>query len=167
MEKINTIISALAIGISFASLYFARRSWLQSNRPIITAFIATRAAGNVASIFDLVVANTGNRPATNVRLIAKPKDIQNLIHPNAGENQQKVILNCFDNESKIPVLRNGEELSTAFGSSVDVTAKDQWLNYVAEIPIGITYTDLDGRNYKAMLPLRVYARQGFGGASWG
>lgn len=166
MVKINTIISALAIGISLASLYFARRSWLQSNRPIITAFISTRAAGNMGSIFDLIVANTGNRPATNLRLIAKPEDIQNLIHPKAEENQKKIILNCFDNESKIPVLRNGEELSTAFGSVVNENAKDQCLNYGAEISIKITYNDLDGRKYKAILPLRVYARQGFGGATW-
>jgi len=166
MEEIKTIISILAIGISLASLYFARRSWMQSNRPIVTAFIATRASGNVAAVFDLVVANTGNRPATNVRITAKPEDIEKLIHLKAKEEQRKSIHDCFDNESKIAILKNGEELSTAFGSVSHATSKDQSLNYGAEISIEITYNDLEGRKYKSILPLRVYAREGFGGATW-
>lgn len=166
MEEIKTIISILAIGISLASLYFARRSWMQSNRPIITAFIATHAAGNVAAVFDLVVANTGNRPATNVRLSAKPEDIEKLIHPSAEEIQRKSIHACFDSASKIAVLKNGEELTTAFGSVSHATSKDQCLNYGSEITIEITYKDLEGRKYKSILPLRVYAREGFGGGTW-
>jgi hypothetical protein len=166
MEEIKTIISVLAIGISLASLYFARRSWMQSNRPIITAFIATHASGNVAAVFDLIVANTGNRPATNVRITAKPEDIEKLIHSKAEEEQRKSVHDCFDNESIIAVLRNGEELSTAFGSVSHAASKDQCLNYGAEIPIEITYNDLEGRKYKSRLPLRVYAREGFGGATW-
>lgn len=166
MEEIKTIISVLAIGISIASLYFARRSWMQSNRPIITAFIATHASGNVSAVFDLVVANTGNRPATNVSLIAKPEDIEKLINPTAEDEKRKSIHDCFGPESRIPVLKNGEELSTAFGSVSHRTSKDQCLNYGSEITIKITYNDLEGRKYKSVVPIRVYAREGFGGGVW-
>jgi hypothetical protein len=166
MEEIRTLIAAFAIGISLASLYFARRSWMQSNRPIVSALIAPLASGNVCAVFNLIVANMGNRPATNVRLLAKPEDIDKLIAPSAEDEKRKSIHNCFDPESKIAVLKNGEELSTAFGSVTHPGSKDQCLNYGAEITIEITYNDLEGKNYKSRVPIKVYAREGFGGCSW-
>ncbi len=166
MEEMKTIISILAIGISLASLYFARRSWMQSNRPIVTAVIAPLASGNVSTVFNLIVSNTGNRPATNIRLHAKPEEIDKLIVPSAEGDRRQEIHNCFDAESKIAILKNGEELSTAFGQVKHPNAMGQWLRYGAGITIEITYNDLEGRNYKSRLPLKVYAREGFGGCSW-
>jgi hypothetical protein len=166
MEEIKTLISAFAIGISLASLYFARRSWMQSNRPIVTALIAEHASGNMGAVFNLIVSNTGNRPATNVRLHAKQADINKLIAPSAGDEKRKPIHACFGDDSMISVLKNGEELTTAFGSISQPSSKDQCLNYGAEITIEITYNDLEGKLYKSKVPIKVHARQGFGGAVW-
>lgn len=166
MEEIKTFLTAFAVAISLASLYFARRSWMQSNRPIVTAVIVEHASGNMGAVFNLMVSNTGNRPATSVRLIAKPEDIDKLIAPSAEEEKRKYIHYCFDAESTIPVLKNGEELTTAFGSISHPGSKDQCLNYGAEITIEITYNNLEGRNYRSIVPLRVHAREGFGGSVW-
>jgi hypothetical protein len=72
MEEIRTSLAAFAVAVSLASLYLSRRLWLQSNRPIVTAAIVDYASGNMGAVFNLVVSNTGNRPATNVRLNASP-----------------------------------------------------------------------------------------------
>jgi hypothetical protein len=166
MEEIRTLVAGFAIVISLASLYFARRSWMQSNRPIITAVIAPLASGDVITVFNLIVSNTGNRPATNIRLHAKPEEIDKLIASSLEGDRRQEIHYCFDAESKITILKNGEELSTAFGHVTHPNATDQCLKYGAEITIEITYNDLEGRKYKSTVPLKIYAREGFGGCSW-
>lgn len=166
MEEIKTFLTAFAVVISFVSLYFARRSWMQSNRPIVTAVIVEHASGNMGAVFNLMISNTGNRPATNVRLIAESEDIDKLIAPSADEGKRKSIHECFEAESTIPLLKNGEELTTAFGSISLPGSKDQCLNYGAEIMIEITHNDLEGKNYKSVIPLKVHAREGFGGSVW-
>ncbi len=110
--------------------------------------------------------HTGNRPATNVRLHANPKEIDKLIAPSTEIKRREEIHYCFAPESKITILKNGEELSTAFGHVKRPNDKDQCLNYRAEITIEITYNDLEGRHYISIVPLKVYAREGFGGCSW-
>ena len=65
-----TIISILALVISIISTGFAVLSWRQSNRPLITARISV-AGGNVAAALSIIVENTGNRPARDIRLSAR------------------------------------------------------------------------------------------------
>ncbi|TWT20290.1 hypothetical protein FQY83_11190 [Luteimonas marina] len=65
----------------------------------------------------------------------------------------------------VALLRNGEDLSTAFGS-FGVEKSSRQLNYGVQIPILVTYEDLDGRRYKGRMPLKVFARNGFAGAVW-
>ncbi len=79
MEELRTALTAVAVAVSLGSLYFTRRFWLQSNRPIITAAVVEYASGNMGAVFNLIVSNTGNRPATNVRLKAKSREIDKLI----------------------------------------------------------------------------------------
>lgn len=165
-DEIRTAISVAAFVVSLASVYFSRRSWLQSNRPIVTTFIAEHHTGDVANIFKLVVSNTGNRPATNIRLRASAKDLSSLVKPTARLERKDNINQCFSDSATIPILRNGEELSTAFGAFTPNGVDDEWLNYGAQIQIKIEYSDLDGRNYKSALPLKIYAREGFGGSTW-
>lgn len=156
----------MAIAISLASLYFSRRSWLQSNRPIVTAFVSDHASGNVSTTLNLIVSNTGNRPATNVRLIAAENDILRLIKPTAQPIRKKMIQDCFQEGAIIPVLRNGEELSTCFGVITKSDNDESWMEHGALIEIRVEYGDLDGRNYKSEMPLKIYAREGFAGSVW-
>ncbi len=166
MEEIRTSLVAFAVAVSLASLYLSRRLWLQSNRPIVTAAIVDYASGNMGAVFNLVVSNTGNRPATNVRLNAKSEDIDKLMVVSVEEGKRQSIHNCFNDEAMISLLKNGEELTTSFGSISHPGSKDQWLKYGARITIEITYDDLEGRSYRSIVPLKVYAREGFGGGIW-
>jgi hypothetical protein len=161
-----TAVPFMAIAISFASLYFSRRSWLQSNRPIVTAFVSDRGSGNISTTLNLVVSNTGNRPATNVRLIAAENDILRLIKPTAQPIRKKMIHDCFEETAIIPILRNGEELSTCFGAITSSDSYESWMESGAKIDIRVEYGDLDGRSYQSEMPLKIYAREGFGGGSW-
>jgi hypothetical protein len=165
-NAIQTTLSIFAITISIISLVFSRRSWLESNRPIITAFIQEHASGNMLATFNLVVSNTGNRPATNIFINAKERDIMSLLDESASDEKKTRIKNCFSNKSKIPLLRNGEELKTAFGAFSSSRSENPWLNYEKEIAIEIGYNDLDGRIYCSRMPLKIYAREGFGGSVW-
>lgn len=165
-DEVRTAISFAAFAVSLASVYFSRRSWFQSNRPIVVAFVAEQHTGNVASAFKLVVSNTGNRPATNVRLRASSEDISNLVKPAVCSKRKDAIGGCFSDSAMIPVLRNGEELSTAFGAFTPNSSDGDWLNYGVQIKIKIEYSDLDGRNYRSTLPLKIYVREGFGGSVW-
>ena len=161
-----TWISLAALAASVISLYFARRFWLQSNRPIVTAFVDEHSSGNMATAFNLVLSNTGTRPAVNVQLHAEPAMITRLFGDGVTDVMAEEIRSCFSSRSRVALLRNGEELTTAFGPYGREKSSQQ-INYGAEIPILITYQDLDRRRYKAHMPLKVFARHGFGGAIWG
>jgi len=155
--------SLAALLVSVFALWTSWRTWRKSNRPIVTAFVAEFASGNVSTIFNLVVANTGNRPATHIRLHATSIDIDKLVDPRAPKERREDIANCFLAEAEIPLLRNSEELATSFGA---VKSPGAWLNYGAQIAIEITYRDLDGSPYVSRQPLKIYARDGFGGGVW-
>jgi hypothetical protein len=163
LNDINTLLSFLAIIVSSISLYVARINWRQSNRPIVTAFVAEDITGSTGATFTLIVSNTGNRPAVSVRLIATESEIAQLLKPGVAPNISKEIASIFSKKSEIPLLRNGEEISTPFGSCT-CDSKDEWLRYGAEITIAVSYSDIDGRKYNSKsLPLKVYFRNGFGG----
>lgn len=164
-DGIRTLLTAVAIGISLTSLFFSRRSWLQSNRPIVTAFVTEGLVGNIGGVFNLVVANTGNRPATSIRLCAL-QDLSLILDESAPEKRKQDIQECFSEEAIIPLLRNGEELETAFGAVTNDPTNGKWLKYGAQIQVQINYSDLEGRTYVSQLPLRIYVRKGFGGSVW-
>lgn len=128
--------------------------------------MAEHNGGNVPVTFKLVVSNTGNRPATNIRLHASTNNLSELVKPTARLEWRDSINRCFSDSAIIPVLRNDEELSTAFGAFNSNSGGDEWINYGACIQIRIEYFDLVRRNYKSTLPLKVYIREGFGGSIW-
>jgi hypothetical protein len=165
-DEVRTAIAVVALVLSFISLYFTRVNWVQSNRPVVSAFLVEHQPGNAFTAFNLVVSNTGSRPAVRVRLHASRADIVRLLLPDAEQARLEHIECCFLNESEVPLLRNGEELSTSFGGvSVDAL-NGPWLNYGSEIEISISYQDLDGRRFESRQPLKIYARDGFGGGVW-
>ncbi|MCB1768400.1 MAG: hypothetical protein KDJ31_01680 [Candidatus Competibacteraceae bacterium] len=165
-DEVRTAISFAAFAVSLASVYFSRRSWFQSNRPIVIAFVEEQHTSDIASTFKLVVSNTGNRPATNVCLRASSKDLSALVEQTARPEWKDAVNQCFSESAIIPVLRNGEELSTAFGAYTPNSPDGEWLNYGVQIKITIKYSDLDGHNYKSIIPLKIYVREGFGGSIW-
>lgn len=165
-DDLKTFASIGAIIISTISLYFTKTNWLQSNRPIVTAFITEHSSGDAAATFNLVIANSGTRPAVRVRLHASQAEIASLLEPTVQNGKIEMIKSIFLKESEVPLLRNGEELTTSFGAFTKNADEGPWLRYGAEAEISITYQDIDGRNFESRLPLKVYAREGFGGGVW-
>lgn len=165
-DELKTALAVAALVISLVSLYFTKRNWIQSNRPIVTAFITEHHAGNMAATFNLLIANTGNRPAVRVRMHASPEAIRRLLEENAPSKHIKMIESNFLKSSEIPLLRNGEELITSFGAFTNNSHDEPWLRYGSETEISITYQDLEGRRFESKQPLKVYAREGFGGGVW-
>jgi len=164
-EDWKLAISIAALAASLISLYFTKVNWLQSNRPVVTAFVTEHHSGNEAATFDLVLANTGNRPAVRVRLVASHENIRKLLEPTISERHFEMIEHNFLSRSEVPLLRNGEELVTSFGAFTP-NAEGKWLNYGAETEISVAYQDLEGRSYESKQPLKIYARHGFGGGVW-
>jgi hypothetical protein len=160
----RTFASVAAIIVSLASLYFARKSWMRSNRPIVTAYLAEFAIGNISSPFNLVVVNTGNRPALNVRMICEPEELLKLVDDRDTHSLEHFV-STFSKEARLSVLKNGEEITTWFG----MITKDPMratLRHGSSGKITIAYSDLDGNDYSHDLELYVWARSGFGGSSW-
>lgn len=165
----KTIVSALALGVSFISLWFARRSWLQSNRPIVSAAIETHAGGNESIAYNLVVSNTGNRPATNVHLRADTSQVEKCMaswvqnyhgpHPTYSH-----VMRCFSEDGEISLLLNGKNMSNSFGYT---RGDDQtfWL-YGASLPLIIRYSDLEGRRYCTSQALRIKDSAAFASGMW-
>jgi hypothetical protein len=156
-------ISLIAVLVSLISYLFARRSWYETYRPIVTARIETHASGNMATVFDIVVYNTGNRPATDIRLRAEEKFLEKAFEENAAETMKSEIRACFSDEGTIPLLHSGSSTSNGFG----VVGNDEsTLKYGLRIPIIIEYKDLNRRKLKSKQTLLFRDSTFFAGSGW-
>ena len=114
-------LSSAAFGISCLALWISHRNWLRSNCPIVVACIETATAEDGAFIaYNLVVVNTGNRPAVNVRLYCSDTELEQCIQPgpHAGKRSGSTwthVKKCFQEDAEIPVLLNGKSVSNSFG----------------------------------------------------
>jgi hypothetical protein len=165
MIETTTIISAIAAITSLVSLYFTRRFWLLTNRPIVTAEIVEHTSGVGIVVFDLLVYNSGNRPAVNIKLRAESKDIDEILSEKASNSDRQFIHGVFSEPKKIALLRNGKEPKTAFGAYSENSCNGDILKYQAELPIKIIYQDINGKNYIDKIVLYVCDAEGFGGAT--
>jgi len=166
MTEINIpsfVVSILAAGISGVSLYWAFKSWKETHRPLITAKVATHKSGNEATTLNLVVSNTGNRPAKNVRLFVDQSVLERSFAAGPEDPLRKDVEYCFSDF--IAVLPNSTSVWNSFGcfsaSQNDKTWKEPTI-----INITIKYEDLDGRTYSHDQPLRIRADDGFAGGFW-
>jgi hypothetical protein len=164
MEFSSLFFSAAALIISAVSFYFSIKSWRESNRPLITARIATHSGGNVGSTLDLIIENTGNRPAKNIGLAVDPDKLNVALLLESNEPMRKQIEKCFSERGVIPVLVNGRSTSNGFGFLAREGPAD-WVRH-SRFNISISYEDLDGRNYKHEIPLLIADDQGFAGGFW-
>lgn len=165
----KTIVSSLALGVSLISLWFARRSWLQSNRPIVSAVVETHAGGNETIAYNLAVTNTGNRPAVNVKLCTNTEAIEKCMAqwvekfrgPNTTYAQ---VMRCFSEDGEIPLLINGKTMTNSFAYT---RGDDQtFWRYGASLPITISYSDLDGRKYRTSQIIKIKDSAAFAGSMW-
>jgi hypothetical protein len=165
LSILPVVISAGAFLVSFFAFSFTRRAWLETNRPIVTAEIATHDAGSEAIAFNLVVHNVGNRPATNIRLLASAEAIQSLVEPMARDRYRAEVERCFSQEGRIAVLHHGKSVKNGFGLTSSDKVKSA-LKYGASAEIEILYSDLNTRRFKSKLLLIVRDSAYFAGSGW-
>lgn len=161
------VVSLFSLVLAITSLVISRLSWLQSNRPIVTARIASHSGGNKGTALNIIVENTGNRPAKNIRL-RTAKEIIGLRFSDIEKerrNYSDAIMRVFSKEGIIPVLANGKSVSNSFGFMSIGNENSTWKE-ASKIEIEIQYEDLEGRGYSHKNPLLIAPDEGFAGHFW-
>ncbi len=161
---IKTIVIVSALLLSILSFLFTRRSWIENNRPIITAEIRTHAAGNESITFNILVHNTGTRPAADIKLNVDKNNIIKLLALECSEAIKMEINSIFSSEGEIPLLHDGKSVSNGFGHTSGT--KTSSLNYGVKLPITITYRSLNGMKFKTKQNLIVKDSECFAGSGW-
>lgn len=169
LDDWKTIVSTLALSVSLVSLWFSRRSWLQSNRPIVSAAVETHSGGNESIAYNLAISNTGNRPAVNVRLCAPTQFIEKCMAPwvesfQGPSTTYAQVMRCFSGEGEIPLLLNGRNMTNSFGYT---RGDDQtFWRYGTSLPITISYSDLEGRKFCTSQVISIKDSAAFAGSMW-
>jgi hypothetical protein len=163
---LQTFLTGLpALAISITSLVFAIISWRRANRPLITARVsALGMAGNVSIFLTLIVENTGNRPAKNIRLVADDEELDRHLIAPENDVLREEIKHCFSDEAIIPVLANGKSVRNAFGFTSNQDGAT-WRAH-ARFEVRLKYEDLDGRKYEHTIPMLISDNDTFGGGEW-
>jgi hypothetical protein len=159
------IVSTFSALVSLLSVFVARKNWLDSNRPVVTAYIDEDSEGEGITVFNLHLGNSGTRPATFVQLCAHPSDVQKLLDDEAEFKHRKNIERVFTPESRVAILHPGETLVTSFGLA-SANPAHKWLKYGEEIATKIRYCDVEGNAYVSHISLKIRPREGFGGGVW-
>lgn len=136
-----------------------------SLRPIVTARVTTHSAGNVATAFDLLVHNSGNSPAKNIKLRVNEAEVERAFSDSISENWKRSIQRCFSEEATIPVLENGQSKTNSFGAFGSRPQDTTW-KIGSIINVQVTYEDLGGNPYSHDIPLKIADDKGFAGAFW-
>lgn len=158
---ITSIFSALA---AMAAVFYTVYFWRKSNRPLVTARIATHRGGNVGITLDILVENAGPQPALNVRLSANGEDVMAaMLAQGEATEIPKDASRVFFSDVSIPVLPNGRTMSNAFGG---LGMAGDW-QPGARIPIEVSYRGMDGRRYTEPGMLLLHDDSGFAQTSWG
>lgn len=161
----GTVFTGLIALMSVFTYNSTRELWQQGNRPIISAMVETNKSGNKAITYDLTVINSGSRPATNIKLhLSNKESFQQCLTENKSSLSNS-ILRCFDENTVIPLLVNGEKISNSFGATSSESKDSTWKNGSA-FDIKITYQDLEGKNYRSRVRLFIKDSQAFAGGKW-
>ncbi|QHV00264.1 hypothetical protein [Synechocystis sp. CACIAM 05] len=165
IRNFSSILSPLLSGLA---LFFTRKFWLMANRPIISVNVETESSGNINTMYNLVVYNSGNRPAINIQLKVKEDDLEQIFCERNDANKKyfdyhiESIKRCFNQKTMIPLILNGKSISNSFG----LTGQNGILIYKSQLPIKITYQDLDGRKYSNNQKLLITTSEVFADGQW-
>lgn len=165
IDYASLYISGAAAIVAILSFYFAIKSWRESNRPIVVARVTTRKGGNMGTLLDLILENTGNRPAKNVRLTVKRADLDSALSGQRDNPLRSAIERCFSEETFLPILENGRRVSNSFGL-IGVPGRGSTWIANSVLSIHLYYEDLDGRKYHHEIPLLIADDTGFAGTFW-
>ena len=165
----QTLLSIAALMIAITSFGFAVFSWRESHRPIVTARLQVRGIENGVTKLEVIVENSGNRPAVNVRLTADPEALEKVFLASKDDELREHVEYCLSGEPFIPCLAPGQVVSTGFGRLSDGCST--WV-YKSVLSIEITYSGLKTkwyppRGYKNSVPIWLVDNTGFALSYWG
>jgi len=156
-------LSAASMLVAILSLAFTMRAWGQSNRPLLTARISTHDGGNSGIALNLLIENTGTRPALDVSLHADEADIRAaMTHQDPEHPIPADAIRVFFSDIVIPVLANGKGTSNAFGS---LGTTGDW-RPGATIPVSLSYRGMSGPHFKEPFWLLLSDDVGFAQTYW-
>jgi hypothetical protein len=158
-------IAGFALMVSLFTYNFLRKSWKETYRPIVTARISTVSSGNRGTALNIVVRNTGNRPAKNIRLLVNKTYLESILLAPLGDSMRNLIEDCFSLRTIIPILENERSVSNTFGYLSD--REDSTWRVNSTLNVEILYESLEGRTFKHRIPLLLSDDSGFAGGFWG
>lgn len=159
--KLAIGISVLSAAVALVSVCFAIYSWQDANRPLVSVQVATAEGGNNAISLNLVVENTGNRPAKNIRIVAKQTDV--LAALDKLGSMPTDAHRIFYSGVSIPLLIHGRQVTNAFGHLGNEPGA--WRSG-AVIPVKVIYGGLGWRCYCSSLRLLLADDAGFAQTFW-
>jgi hypothetical protein len=166
IETLRILLMAASTLIAVLSYRNTVKLWKKTNRPIVSAFVETESSGNIATTYDLLVINSGNRPAVDIQLQLNIEDLKQCITPPINDPKIELILKCFNNDGVIPLLVAGAKISNSFGLTSRKPEDNVW-KYGSSLPIKIIYKDLEGDQwYTSALTLVVKDSNTFAGTQW-
>lgn len=163
-EIFSLSISAIALGVSIASVYWNRRQWRVVNRPFVVVRLINPKAGNRGTCYELQVVNIGQRPAIGVKLRTNAEALRRAIDPTSAFPPDDVEA-CFADSTIIGLLTPGESVTSAFGFNGSKPGEQLW-KMGSILPVAITYRDLEHREFTTKGSLTIATRNGFTGYTW-
>lgn len=161
---IGITVAAASLLVAIGSLTLTWQLWRKTNRPILTAWIASAGGGNEGIALNIVLENSGNRPAKDIRLVADEQRVLAALHQPLETNIPRDASQCFFSSKQISVLANGKRITNAFGYLGGESGA--WRSG-AVIPLAIEYKGLDNESYQAKMNLILVDDNGFAQSSWG
>jgi hypothetical protein len=155
-------LGAAALVVSLLSLAFAVRAHNHSHRPLVTARITAHDGGNVAISLDLLVENSGNRPALDVFIRAEQDDLK-AVMSNPDQALPTDVVRVLSGTVAIPVLANGRIATNSFGW---LGGKSPW-KAGSVLPITVSYRGLGRQRYVESMTLLLADDAGFAQSFWG
>ncbi len=161
---LDTSVAFVALIVSACTLAASVRFWRRSFRPIVTAVVKTKTAGNMAITYNLVLLNSGTIPAKNVSISADSASLEASLGSGADSASRERWLSCFEGRSHIPVLHNGDSVSCSFGLTRG--PDDGFWRYKSTIDVVINYQGWFGIDYQQPQKLHIIDSGSFTGFMW-
>lgn len=165
ISYISPFLSVVAVLISGLAYRFAKTSWRETHRPIVICRVETHQSGNMGTALKFIVENKGLRPAKEVRLTINAEELRTVLLAGPGDPVRQAVERCFMDESLIPILADGERVENSFGFLSP--RQDSTWRPNSTLKVGVQYCDLDGREYRHEILLRIRGSESFAGSSWG
>lgn len=131
----------------------------------MTAMVKTHGGGSEAIVYNLVLLNSGTIPAKRVRISVDEASLAEALGLEATPKNKSRWLACFEAESLIPILHNGDRVSCSFGTTKGGDAG--FWKYKSVITVNIAYLGWFGSAYEERQDLRILDSESFTRYSWG